>query len=68
LPTTIPPTNRRAGFRRADAVKAWLVGHGIAMARLSTKGFGDTVPLVANDNDLDRAKNRRVELAKAGCN
>jgi outer membrane protein OmpA-like peptidoglycan-associated protein len=52
---------------RAAAVKAWLIAHGVDAARLATKGYGDTVPLVPNDSDANRAKNRRVELKKAGC-
>jgi OOP family OmpA-OmpF porin len=59
--------NQTLSQQRADAVKRWLVAHGAATTRLSTQGFGETVPLVANDSDLNRAKNRRVELAKSGC-
>ena len=59
--------NLKLSQSRADAVKAWLVKHGIADKRLTTQGFGDKVPLVPNDNDKARAKNRRVELKKPGC-
>ena len=59
--------NAKLSQSRADAVKAWLVAHGIADKRLTTQGFGDKVPLVPNDNAADRAKNRRVELKKPGC-
>jgi outer membrane protein OmpA-like peptidoglycan-associated protein len=50
--------------RRADAVRAWLVGKGVAAARLSSQGYGDTKPVADNRTDAGRAKNRRVELVK----
>jgi outer membrane protein OmpA-like peptidoglycan-associated protein len=53
--------------RRADAVKAWLIGKGIAATRITTAGYGDTRPIVPNTTDENKAKNRRVELRRAGC-
>ncbi len=51
--------------QRAEAVKNWLVKtHGIAAARLTTSGRGDTVPVADNTTDAGRAQNRRVELVK----
>lgn len=50
--------------RRAEAVKRWLVGKGVADARLEAAGLGDTKPVAPNDGDAGRAKNRRVELAR----
>ena len=52
---------------RADAVKAWLVGHGTAANRITTRGYGRQQPIATNDSDEGRAKNRRVEMVKAGC-
>jgi outer membrane protein OmpA-like peptidoglycan-associated protein len=62
-----PAYNLTLSGQRADAVKAWLVAHGVAAARLSTHGYGDTVPLVPNDTDEHRGKNRRVELKRENC-
>lgn len=59
--------NRRLSTARAEAVKTWLVGHGATAARLATQGHGDESPIVPNDSDANRARNRRVELAKPGC-
>lgn len=50
--------------KRAESVKKWLVGKGVAAARLGTDGFGDGKPVADNRTDDGRAKNRRVELVK----
>jgi outer membrane protein OmpA-like peptidoglycan-associated protein len=59
--------NMKLSGKRADAVKAWLVGKGIAAARITTAGYGDTRPIAPNTSDENKAKNRRVELRRAGC-
>lgn len=59
--------NMKLSGARAEAVKAWLVAHGIAADRMTTHGYADTVPLVPNTSDENRAKNRRVELKKQNC-
>lgn len=48
--------------RRADAVLAWFVSHGVDAARLRAVGYGETVPVADNTTDLGRATNRRVEF------
>ena len=50
--------------KRAASVVAWLVKHGIAPARLTAAGLGDTQPIADNKTEEGRAKNRRVELVK----
>ena len=39
-----PRRNQRLSERRAEAVKQWLVSHGIAAARLTTRGLGEAQP------------------------
>ncbi|HEY4060449.1 MAG TPA: OmpA family protein [Puia sp.] len=49
---------------RADAVKTQLVNMGVDPSRLSTKGFGDTLPIGDNNTLEGKANNRRVEFVK----
>jgi len=56
--------NKKLSTARAQAVKAALIEQKIAATRLTAEGFGAERPLVANDSDANRAKNRRVELRK----
>ncbi len=56
--------NQALSEKRAQAVVAWLTGHGVSAARLTAKGFGQTKPVADNSTEDGRAKNRRVELAK----
>jgi len=48
--------------RRAAAVVAYLVGKGVAPARLASEGYGEARPMMKNDTPAGRAKNRRVEF------
>lgn len=51
--------------QRADAVRDYLIKTGgIAAARLTAVGFGDTKPVAPNTTDAGKAQNRRVELVK----
>jgi OOP family OmpA-OmpF porin len=60
--------NLKLSQERADAVATWLVGHGIPASRLTTKGYGQTKPLVANDTDEHKAMNRRTVFHVAALN
>jgi len=59
--------NLKLSDERAASVKAWLQAHGVAAARVDSRGYGDTRPLVPNTSDENRFKNRRVELRTANC-
>ncbi len=54
--------NKRLSQARAEAVMQALVRRGIAPKRLRAIGYGPERPLVPNDNDENRTKNRRVGL------
>jgi len=47
---------------RADAVVARLVELGVDDARLNSRGEGEAQPLVPNEDDESRARNRRIEF------
>jgi outer membrane protein OmpA-like peptidoglycan-associated protein len=51
--------------RRAESVKRWLTGHGIAAARISTQGYGESKPVASNASANGRQKNRRVVIGVA---
>ncbi|HEV3040350.1 MAG TPA: OmpA family protein [Candidatus Angelobacter sp.] len=59
--------NQTLSEARARAVADWLTRHGVAAARLSSRGYGKTKPVADNNNDEGRAKNRRVEIADPAC-
>jgi outer membrane protein OmpA-like peptidoglycan-associated protein len=54
--------NVKLSVRRADAVKEYLVSHGIATSRLRAEGLGESQPVASNDTAEGRQQNRRVEL------
>jgi outer membrane protein OmpA-like peptidoglycan-associated protein len=54
--------NRTLSQERADAVKTFLVGKGVAAERLEAKGYGPDKPLADNATRAGKAKNRRVEF------
>ena len=55
-------SNLALSAKRARAVVEFLVSRGVATERLVARGFGESHPLVPNDDDASRAQNRRVEF------
>ena len=49
--------------RRARSAQNYLVGEGVAAARLRAAGRGETEPVASNDNEAGMSQNRRVEVA-----
>ncbi|WP_158961718.1 OmpA family protein [Myroides fluvii] len=56
--------NKKLSTARALAVKTALEEQKVAPNRLTATGFGAERPLLANDSEANKAKNRRVELRK----
>lgn len=54
--------NMTLSEKRAAAVNQYLQLKGIPAERLVAVGYGETTPLVSNDNAQNRAKNRRIEF------
>ncbi len=54
--------NKRLSKRRATAVMKYLIKKGIEKDRLSAIGVGEDAPLVSNDTEEGKDKNRRVEF------
>lgn len=54
--------NVRISQRRADSVREYMLNHGIAPYRMTTKGYGPENPVAPNDTREGRAKNRRIEF------
>jgi cytochrome c oxidase subunit 2 len=50
---------------RAEAVRAYLVGKGVAADRLAAEGFGASKPVADNGTPEGRSKNRRIEFTVA---
>jgi outer membrane protein OmpA-like peptidoglycan-associated protein len=55
--------NMTLSERRAAAASNYLAAQGVSRERLRSTGRGETEPLVSNDTEADRQKNRRVEVA-----
>lgn len=54
--------NQKLSENRAKSVKQYLLSKGVSEERIEAKGFGFSKPIVPNDSDENRAKNRRVEF------
>jgi outer membrane protein OmpA-like peptidoglycan-associated protein len=58
-----PQVNQSLSDKRASAVASYLSRHGVAKARIASKGLGETAPLYNPEtSETDKAANRRVEI------
>jgi outer membrane protein OmpA-like peptidoglycan-associated protein len=56
------PFNHRLSLKRAEVVKEYLLRAGVPKDRVLTDGKGMDEPLNSNANEVDRARNRRIEI------
>jgi outer membrane protein OmpA-like peptidoglycan-associated protein len=54
--------NTKLSQARAESVRKYLVGRGVATDRLEAKGFGSARPVADNKTVAGREENRRVEF------
>jgi len=54
--------NQTLSEKRASTVSTYLAGKEITAERITTKGFGETMPEYDNETEEGRAQNRRVEF------
>ena len=56
------PSNWELSTARAIAVAKIMMNNGIASDRINVAGYGEFKPIVKNNNQTNREKNRRIEL------
>lgn len=57
-----PATSLPLSQQRADAVKAGLVKLGVPADRITSRGYGESLPVASNSTAAGRIANRRVEI------
>jgi outer membrane protein OmpA-like peptidoglycan-associated protein len=58
--------NQKLSDNRAGSVRDYLVQQGVSTNSVTSKGFGETLPVASNDTSAGRQQNRRVELLVSG--
>jgi len=58
--------NKKLSERRANAVKAYLVKHGVKANRLKSVGYGEMKPIAKNSTKAGKKQNRRIEFNVKG--
>ncbi len=54
--------NKKLSFQRAKSVADYIISQKIDKNRIKIEGLGDTKPIVENDSEENKTKNRRVEF------
>jgi outer membrane protein OmpA-like peptidoglycan-associated protein len=54
--------NNALSIKRAQAVRDYLVQHGVQSSKITVEGFGKGLPLEPNNTEAHRAKNRRAVI------
>jgi OmpA-OmpF porin, OOP family len=54
--------NLKLSEARAKAVADYIISKGIAVERVTYRGYGSTAPIDSNDSEIGQKKNRRVEF------
>jgi outer membrane protein OmpA-like peptidoglycan-associated protein len=57
-----PEYNSGLSDERANAVRDYLVAHGVGAERVVANGYGEAYPVASNDTEDGREQNRRVEV------
>jgi outer membrane protein OmpA-like peptidoglycan-associated protein len=58
--------NQKLSENRAGSVRDYLVQQGVSTGSVSSRGFGNSLPVSSNDSSAGRQQNRRVELLVSG--
>ena len=58
--------NQKLSQNRAEEIKKYMISKGIDAKRISTIGYGETVPKYPNDSPENKALNRRIEAKIVG--
>ncbi len=58
--------NQTLSENRAGSVRDYLVQQGVSSNAVSSRGFGNSLPVASNGNSAGRQQNRRVELLVSG--
>jgi len=62
IQSPIYPSNWELSGARASAVINYLITQGVSADKFRAIGFADTRPVVPNDSNANKAKNRRVDV------
>jgi len=57
-------SNLKLSQARAESVAKYLIAKGVAVERITTKGFGPDQPVASNDTAEGRQQNRRITFVR----